>query len=93
MCFVFSFSVKEFLAKAKEEFNKKWEEPASVSLFPLIFESKVFRVVKSLILSNVTKNWHKIRKHSSRMNTDRLEALYASVSVVTTPGGTLPEQV
>ena len=27
------------------------------------------------------------------MNTDRLEALYASVSVVTTPGGTLPEQV
>lgn len=29
--FVFVFSVKEFLAKAKEDFLKKWENPAQVS--------------------------------------------------------------
>lgn len=34
---ILCFSVKEFLEKAKDEFKQRWENPASVSIFVLIF--------------------------------------------------------
>ena len=32
---VFGYVVKAFLAQAKDEFNKKWDEPAQVCINPL----------------------------------------------------------
>ena len=53
--FIFCFIVKEFLAKAKEEFNKKWEEPASVSMSVIGLNtlSWIYLVIQLLIFLNV----------------------------------------
>lgn len=50
---MFLFAVKEFLAKAKEDFLKKWENPAQVGEWPLLFTGFCHSLDVFVALSNL----------------------------------------
>ena len=50
----FLFSVKEFLAKAKEEFTQKWDHPGQVSID--LFRQTVFTFYQRVYCLNISED-------------------------------------